>query len=1021
MEYKDIVIGLDIGETSVGWAVIDNTDKCIVDMGVRCWDKSEDRNGNTLSRKRRDQRGRRKVTRRKAHRKQRLKNALIRYNILTKEQLENLYKNNIEKDVYTLRVEGLKRLLSNEELSKILIRLSKNRGFKSNRKADKEAEGVLNEAISKNEKLMIEKEYKTVGQMLLLDEKFKHQKRNTEGSYTATVSRKLIEDEIILILKCQQQFGNTHITDEFIKDIIKIIIDQRPFAKGEDVIELVGKCRFEDEKRAPKSTYSFSEFQVRQALNNLRLLKNKTEKIELDKEQKEIIYSKIFSGSGKFTYAQIRKALKIEEDILFNKLNYDEDIKITEKEVFVNIEQYLKIHKKLKSFKVDNNQLDNIGAILSFYKTDEDIKNQILKENLSDDELIKNILEINIKTSKPCHLSLTALRKINKGLKEGLLYNEACEKAGYDFKAQNSEEEKTYTLEKKIPMDDITNPSVRKALIESRNLLNAIINKYGSPTSIHIELTREVGKSDKARAKITKQQNEMKKLKDNIEKEIKKDRPHINLNSTQILKLRLWKEQEGRCIYSNKPIDLDYVLFDETVCQIDHILPYSRSFDNSYNNKVLTITKENQEKRNQTPYEMFDEDRWNEFETRVTVSKNIPYRKKINLLKKDFDNEEKGFSNRSLNNTSYIADFFSKYIRENLKFASSDKKKKVVCVNGRITGDVRYLLGLEKDREIDTHHAVDAVIVAIIGDSFIQQISKYYKQREENRYKSKREGLKKPIPWENFEYEVKNKVEKIFISRAEKIKYTGSAHDETIYSYKGKDENGYHIIGENVSIDKLSIDKDGHLSAGKAGKMDKSHPLYNVIYKAIENNEDLSNLKTPSKKANPNPIRKIMVYRSAGSGNITILKDEKSAKMKGDMCRIDIFEKEGKYYCVPIYVSDLVKKELPNKAIKLRKPKQDWIEMDESYDFKFSIGKKSILKFFIKESEEIKEYLGYAVPGLDVDSIRISLRNIDGRNFEDGKKEKRFSVGKLENIKKYKVDVLGNIEEVKYEERKSIK
>lgn len=1021
MEYKERVIGLDIGETSVGWAVIDNTDKCIVDMGVRCWNKSEDRLGNPLSRQRREYRGRRKTTRRKAHRKQRVKNTLIKYNLLNREQLENLFKSNIEKDIYTLRAEALERLLTNEELSRILIRLSKNRGFKSNRKSDKEAEGVLNDAISANEELMRQKGYKTVGEMILLDEKFKYQKRNTEGDYKATVSRKLIEEEMKIILKQQQEFGNKYITNEFINEMIKIIIDQRPFATGDDIKKLVGKCTFENEKRAPKATYSFSEFQVRQALNNLRLLNDEREKLELNKEQKEIIYNKIFLSNGKFTYAQIRKALKLDEILLFNKLNYEIDTKTTEKESFVNIEEFIKIKKKLENFNLSKEQLDDIGVILSYYKTDDDIKKELIKIGMID-EVIEAILYINIKSSKPCHLSLIALRKINEGLKEGLLYNEACEKAGYDFKAQNSEEERYHTLEKKIPLDDITNPTVRKALIESRNVVNAIINKYGSPTAIHIELTRDVAKSEKAKMKIRKKQKEIENLKNNIEEEIKKDRPDINLSSTQILKLRLWKEQEGRCIYSNRPMDLDYVLFDETICQIDHILPYSRSFDNSYNNKVLALTKENQEKRNKTPYEIFDEDKWYEFETRVTVSKTIPYKKKLNLLNTDFKDDEKGFLNRSLNNTSYITDFFSKYIRENLRFAPSDRKKKVTCVNGRVTSDVRYLLGLEKDRDIDTHHAIDAAIVAIIGDSFIQQVSKYYKRREKERYKAKREvGLRFPRPWENFEYEIKNKADEIFVSRPEQTKYRGSAHDETIYSYKGKNEQGYHIIGENVTVDKLSIDKNGDIGAGKAGKLDKEHPLYNVIYNAIENNEDLNNLKTPAKKGTPNPIKRVMVYRSAGSGNITILKDKKSARLKGDMCRVDIFEKQGKYYCVPLYISDTINKELPNKAIKLRKSKENWIDMDESFSFKFSISKGSVLKFSTKEDGETKEYLGYAVPGLDVDSIRLELIYPDGKRFENGDKKKRFSVGKLSNIEKYRVDVLGKLEKVEIEERKNIR
>jgi CRISPR-associated endonuclease Csn1 len=61
----------------------------------------------------------------------------------------------------------------------------------------------------------------------------------------------------------------------------------------------------------------------------------------------------------------------------------------------------------------------------------------------------------------------------------------------------------------------------------------------------------------------------------------------------------------------------------------------------------------------------------------------------------------------------------------------------------------------------------------------------------------------------------------------------------------------------------------------------------------------------------------------------------------GDMSRVDVFTKEGKYYLVPIYVADCAKEELPNKAIVAGKGKE-WIEMDGSYQFLFSLAKGAI-------------------------------------------------------------------------------
>ena len=1009
---RDLVIGLDLGEVSVGWAVIDNKNKEIVDIGVRCWDKSQDRSGKLLSAQRREYRGRRRTTRRKAHRKQRLKNTIIKYGLMSKEEMAKLFESPGDIDVYTLRLHGLDRLLTNEELTRILVKLAKNRGFKSNRKADKESEGILNDAISENEKLMDEKGYRTVGEMFAIDPKFSERKRNTEGSYITTVSRKLVIDELREILKIQKDLGNKNITDEFIKEIIGIVENQRHFASGDQIMKMVGDCTFETGfKRAPKATYSFSKFQVLQELNNLRLLDENRNKKELDLKQKKLVFEKIFSSSGKFTYGQIRKTLKLDDKLLFTKLNYDKDIKEVEKDVFINIEEFIKISKALKSFNLSNEELDNICMTLSYYKTDEDIEKKLNELGFSE-EVIAEVQNINIKSTKPCHLSFEALRKINIGLEKGLTYNEACILAGYDPKAQGKEEDKTELLPN-IPKDEITNPVVYKALIEARNVVNSIIEKYGSPIGINIELTRELAKSEKAKKAIAKAQKEIKTIKDSILSDIKKDRPDINISGTQILKLRLWREQGERCIYSNKPIDIDDVLFDETACQVDHILPYSRSFDDSYNNKVLVLTKENQDKKDKTPFEAFGHtSKWDMFVANVSNNKNIPYKKKLNLLNCNFENEEKQFLERNLRNTSYITDFFSKFIRNNLRFAPSENKVKVNCINGVVTSNIRYLLGLEKDRSIDTHHAVDAAIVAVTGNSFIQQITKYYKDREYNRTLSKREGLKFPRPWENFEYEVENKVNDIFVSRAEKRKITGSAQDDTLYAYKGKGPDGYHIIGKNVDITKLSIDKNGELTAGKLGKVDSNNPLYKVIYEAIKGGKDLNNLKTPSKNGNGNPIRKIMVTRSAGSGNITILNNGKSAKLGGDIIRTDIFEKEGKFYFVPMYVSDTVKKELPNKAIKKTTPRDKWIDIDNSFNFKFSIYKNTVLKIKKKEG---KEYIGYVSSNPDVSEARFEMK------YNNGEDIGRVTFGTLLDIEKYTVDNLGNLTKVDMEERRTFR
>ena len=86
-----------------------------------------------------------------------------------------------------------------------------------------------------------------------------------------------------------------------------------------------------------------------------------------------------------------------------------------------------------------------------------------------------------------------------------------------------------------------------------------------------------------------------------------------SVKSHDLLKYKLWNEQQNRCAYSLETIKIED-LFDNNIVQVDHILPYSRTFDDSYYNKTLVLTKYNQDKGNKTPYEWLGKtDKWNDF------------------------------------------------------------------------------------------------------------------------------------------------------------------------------------------------------------------------------------------------------------------------------------------------------------------------------------------------------------------------------------------------------------------------
>ena len=97
-------------------------------------------------------------------------------------------------------------------------------------------------------------------------------------------------------------------------------------------------------------------------------------------------------------------------------------------------------------------------------------------------------------------------------------------------------------------------------------------------------------------------------------------------------------------------------LFKNNIVQIDHILPYSRTYNDNYLNKTLVYTKENQEKGNRTPYEWLGKtSKWDEYESYIN-SLAISKKKKDNYLLKKLDYDiEKEMREQNLNDTKYIS------------------------------------------------------------------------------------------------------------------------------------------------------------------------------------------------------------------------------------------------------------------------------------------------------------------------------------------------------------------------------
>lgn len=813
-------IGLDIGIASVGWAVLENNTHDepfrIIDLGVRIFDTAEQpKTGASLALPRREARSARRRLRRRGHRLERIKKLFEAEGLINIEEFEARYKRTGLPDVYKLRYEGLDRRLTNDELAQVLLHIAKHRGFKSTSKAADGADsdtGEVKKGISANKTLMQEKRYRTVGEMIYLDEKFRTDcpwnengyiltPRNKSGDYKHTVLRDMLADEVMKIFKAQRALGNDAATEKLERAYLDIMLSQRSFDMGpsapsryamEGFEDRVGLCTFEGkngEKRAPKAAYTSEFFVALEKINHTKIVSADGSTRFFTSDERHAIIA-LMHRQQTVKYTAVRKTIGLAEEDKFYNLNYSQKSgskKSPEDTDFVKMENYHKIRKALREevasehLSPDKIKLyDDIARILTLYKNDDSRIRRLAEHDIAS-ECYDALLEMS--PSKFHNLSLKAMGKIIPFLLQGNTYDKACELAGYDFRTENNGEKSILLKGKNITniVNDITNPVVRRSVSQTIKVINAIILEYGSPQAVNIELAREMSKDFDERRKMKSDMETREKENDKVLSRVREYKP--NPTGQDIVKFRLWEEQGGVCLYSGDKIDINDLFSSNGGYDVDHILPYSITFDDSYRNKVLVKASENRQKGNRTPYEYImaekGEQAWNEYETLVrnTVK---DYKKQLKLLKKHISDEEKAeFKERNLTDTKYITRIVYNMIRQNLVLKpylnlERDRKKQVMAVNGAITHYLSKRWGLAgKDRRTDTHHAQDAVVIACTTDGMINRISRYSKGRELaysrgfgfvdeetgeilNRDNFSREdwdekfGVRLPMPWEHF-------------------------------------------------------------------------------------------------------------------------------------------------------------------------------------------------------------------------------------------------------------------------------
>lgn len=759
---KNFTLGLDLGTNSIGWAVVEHDNKepiGLIACGSRIFQEAVDAKTRTPKNKaRRDARSMRRLVSRRKMRRNNILNLLVKNNLLPEDlnEREKLFADSELFDPYQLRKRALDEKLIPYEFGRVLYHLCQRRGFQSNRKTKSKDDGEVKSAISSLRQEMIASNSRTLGEYLATQSV----KRNR---YT---DRTMYQEEFEKIWQTQQKHYPELLNQPFKVSIHNAIFFQRPLKLQKN---LVGRCTFEPtRKRAARSLLETQKFRMLQDLNHLTVKNPITREYRLpEKEEREKLL-KLLEKQKTVSWGKARKTLKLHEGELFN-LEEGKKRELIGSPTVYALRSILGVHWDEMT---NGKQNDLITDILTI-----DNEQGFLKRMKShwgfDDVAAEKIAKTELEQGY-ARLSRKAICKILSYLEQGMIYSEACKKAGYDHSSPTSHTAADILGEPPY----LRNPVVQKALYETRKVINAIINQYGKPETIRIEMARDMKLTKKQKDERQKRQKENEKANERTRKILQDEFKIQNPTRDDIQKYNMWLECKGICPYTGAIISRE-MLFSLEV-DVEHILPYSRSLDDSYMNKTLCIAAENRStKHNKTPYEAYhaSETKYQEILQRI---KNLPWPKRRKFEQKEIDTDK--FIERQLNDTRYICTEVKNYLQQ--------IGGNVEISKGEATAALRYRWNLDrilardgimkKNREDHRHHAVDAVVISLTSRTLFQKLSRMSAQS--NVSLSER-GFHLDKPWQAFYDDVDKKVKNIVVSHAASRKISGALHEETAYGY----------------------------------------------------------------------------------------------------------------------------------------------------------------------------------------------------------------------------------------------
>ncbi len=858
----------DLGTNSIGWCVYELDSRGnpvrVLDAGVRIFsDGREPKSGNSLAEGRRVARGMARRRDRYKRRRKAVLRTLVDYGLMpadpkarqallqeTNDKTPRVAAERALADVYNLRARALSEKLPLHHVGRALFHLNQRRGFKSNRKADRKSneKGAIEIGAIRLQASMNEAGAPTLGAYLAQRRARGEWVRVRSGAvgeeeggkavYDFYPVRKLLEDEFNAIWDAQQRFHGEVLSGDRRSHLFRVMFYQRPLRQP-----VVGKCSFPPhvETRLARAHPLFQAFRLYKEVNELEIVLPDQTHRKLTLDERDALVLKL-RGQRKATYASLRRTLKLARDMRFNKesenrtdmLGDEVNAALSAKEAFGN---------RWSAFSMDEQWM-----IVERLREEEDplaLHEWLVSQYGLSDTAAEAVADAHLPEGYG-RLGPTALSAMLEELKAEVIPEaEAARRAGYDHAlaradAEGLDELPKYqeVLQRRIPpgtsdpddpydmaMGRITNPTVHIALNQLRRVVNALIRRYGKSDQIALELARELKLNDRQKDEANRRIGMNTRAAIKRSEKLREIGQQDNGHNRALLKL--WedlnpdKPEDRVCIYTGRPISI-HMLFSSEV-DVDHILPWSRTLDDSQSNRIVCIASANRVKGNRAPAEVTE---WAAgYEAILERANRLPREKRWRFAHdamQKFDGEE-DFLARQLTDTQYLSRLAHEYL--DALYPSGEaggdgvlaRRRHVRVIPGRMTEMLRRNWGLNsilpdhnfagtaqaKNRKDHRHHAIDAAVVGVTTHSLLQKIATEAAVREADAVEKTVAAI--PLPWPTFREDLKTAVDRIVVSHkpdhgtlpkpGEPGRTAGRLHNDTAYGLTGEvDSRGNTIV-----------------------------------------------------------------------------------------------------------------------------------------------------------------------------------------------------------------------------------